>query len=105
MVSRESRARQFLPFDALNGFEEALREKEIEYEEKIELTDEVKEEISNVLYQIEKGDNIKIRYYHRNKYVDIIGTVKKVDKIKKKVVFLNEVKVDIENIIKIKRCS
>ena len=43
MVSRESRARQFLPFDALNGFEEALREKEIEYEEKIELTDEVKE--------------------------------------------------------------
>ena len=34
MVSRVDRAKQFLPFDALKGLQEALREKEIEYEEK-----------------------------------------------------------------------
>ena len=33
MLSREERARQFMPFDALKGFNEALREKEKEYEE------------------------------------------------------------------------
>ena len=34
-----SRAKQFLPFDALKGLQEALREKEIEHEEKIELSE------------------------------------------------------------------
>ena len=34
MGSRVDRAKQFLPFDALKGLQEALREKEIEYEEK-----------------------------------------------------------------------
>ena len=29
-MNRTSRAKQFLPFDALVGFQEALREKEIE---------------------------------------------------------------------------
>ena len=38
MISKASRAKQFLPFDALVGFRDALREKEIEKEEKIELT-------------------------------------------------------------------
>ena len=35
-----SRAKQFLPFDALKGLQEALREKEQEQEEKIELSEE-----------------------------------------------------------------
>ena len=39
-ISKLDRAKQFLPFDALSGFREALREKEIEYEEKIELTEQ-----------------------------------------------------------------
>ncbi len=29
MLSKEERPRQFLPFDALNGFRKALKEKEI----------------------------------------------------------------------------
>ena len=33
-VNRIARAKQFLPFDALKGLKEALRKKEIEYEEK-----------------------------------------------------------------------
>ena len=36
-VNRVSRAKQFLPFDALKGFQEALREKEVEYEEYMDL--------------------------------------------------------------------
>ncbi len=40
-ISRADRAKQFLSFDALKGFSEALREKEIEYEEKKELSEEL----------------------------------------------------------------
>jgi len=38
--NRGNRAKQFLPFDALKGFQEALREKEREFEEKRELSEE-----------------------------------------------------------------
>ena len=43
-ISRADRAKQFLPFDALSGLQEALRKKEIECEDKIEL-DEGREQI------------------------------------------------------------
>ena len=103
MVSRESRAKQFLPFDALNGFYDALKERETEYIDKAELSDEVKEHISNVLCSIEKKDIIKVRYYTPREYIDIVGIVEKVDPIKKKIVFINEVKIDFENIVNIKK--
>ena len=48
-ISRENRARQFLPFDALKGLQEALREKEIELDERKELSEESIEELSNNL--------------------------------------------------------
>ena len=48
MSSRVSRAKQFLPFDSLKGFNEALSEKRIEKEEKRELCDEVLMELNNI---------------------------------------------------------
>ena len=43
------RSNQFLPFDALKGLSLALREKEIVYDKKRELSEEVMEEISNTI--------------------------------------------------------
>ena len=85
MESRENRAKQFLPFDALKGLKEALREKEIEYEEKIELTEESYIELQNELNKIEDGSYVKIRYYRNKKYVDIEGIVTNIDYIRKKI--------------------
>lgn len=34
-MSKEMRAKQFMPFDALKGLHAALREKEIEHENKV----------------------------------------------------------------------
>ena len=64
-ISRENRARQFLPFDALKGLQEALREKEIELDERKELSEESIEELSNNLQLIERGDNVRLTYYHQ----------------------------------------
>ena len=43
---REERARIFMPFDALTGFKEALKEKEKVHIARKELSDEVNEELS-----------------------------------------------------------
>lgn len=101
MESRENRAKQFLPFDALKGLKEALIEKEIEYEEKIELTEESYIELQNELNKIEYGSYVKIRYYRNKKYVDIEGVVTNIDYIKKKIQINETSNINICDIIKI----
>ena len=87
MVNRVARAKQFLPFDALKGLQEALseKEKEIEYEEKKELSEETLAELNNRFNQIEKGSYVKIRYYRNGRYSEIKGIVTYIDYIKKKI--------------------
>ena len=85
VVNRIARAKQFLPFDALKGLQEALREKEIEYEEKKELSEETLAELNNRFNQIEKGSYVKIRYYKNGRYSEIKGIVTYIDYIKKKI--------------------
>ena len=58
--NRVARARQFLPFDALKGLQEALREKEIEYEVKKDLSEDCLNELNNKFNQIEKDGWILI---------------------------------------------
>lgn len=52
------RAKQFAPFAALKGFEEALRAKEKIIVPKIELTEESMEDLNRKLLCIEKKDMI-----------------------------------------------
>lgn len=85
MGSNVNRAKQFLPFDALKGLQEALREKEIEYEEKIELSEERLNELEIEFNKLEKGSCIKIKYYKNRQYVNISGIVTNIDYIKKKI--------------------
>ena len=59
-MSREDRAKQFMPFDALKGLSEELRKKEIEYEDRRELSEETLEELSEEFNNIENGDIIKM---------------------------------------------
>lgn len=83
--NRIARAKQFLPFDALKGLQEALKEKEIEYEEKKELSEDTLAELNNKFNQIEKGSFVKIRYYRNGRYSEIKGIVTNIDYIKRKI--------------------
>ena len=85
MRSNVNSAKQLLPFDALKGLQEALREKEIEYEEKIELSEERLNELEIEFNKLEKGSYIKIKYYKNRQYVNISGIVTNIDYIKKKI--------------------
>ncbi len=96
-----SRAKQFLPFDALKGLQEALREKEQEQEEKIELSEESLLELNNSFNKIEIGSKVKIKFYKNNKYVEISGTITNIDYIKKKIQIENFQNINISDIVSI----
>ena len=76
----ENRAKQFIPFSALKGYEEALRAKEKVVVPKMELSDEKKEELNRKLQQVQKNDIITVVYFHQNEYLQMEGMVSKMDK-------------------------
>lgn len=86
------RARQFLPFDALKGFREALKEKERIKVAKIELSEDEEVIISNRLTQVKKGMIVKIVHYSNQEYIETTGMVSKIDLVYHK---LTIVKLDI----------
>ena len=100
MDNRGDRAKQFLPFDALKGFQEALREKEREFEEKRELSEESLKVLDEELNKIEIRSRVKIKYYKNRKYVNIDGIVTNIDFIKKKIK-INEENINIGDIVEI----
>lgn len=85
MLSRSDRARQFLPFDALNGFQLALREKEKIYVDRIELTEEKEEELAEKLMIVDTESIVEIVYYANGQYLKIKGKVEKIEPIKRKI--------------------
>lgn len=75
----ENRAKQFVPFAALKGYEEALRAKEKIVVEKIELSEEKKAELDFKLHQIQRNDIIKVVYFCKDEYLKIEGMVSRLD--------------------------
>lgn len=78
-MSREERAKQFMPFAALKGYEEALREKEKVVVEKIELSEERKAELDEKLHQVQKNDMVTVVYFHEDEYLKVTGMVSRFD--------------------------
>lgn len=101
VVNKVARAKQFLPFDALKGLQEALREKEIEYEEKRELAEDPLNELNNKFNQIENGSYVTIKFYKNGKYSEIKGSVTNIDYIKKKIQLNKKYNINICDIINI----
>ena len=77
MVS--DRARQFMPFSALKGFHELLKEKERIITAKKELSEEDMRELSEKLVLVKKGMMIKVMYFYRGEYIIAEGMVTAID--------------------------
>ena len=106
-MSLENRAAQFAPFAALVGYSEAIEESQEYKEEKIILAKDKKDELEEKLRQLNKGNVIEIKYYSMNKkkYLIYKGTIKQIDKVEKKIVFINRDSIQIKDIIDIKLLS
>ena len=64
------RAKIFMPFDALKGFKEALKEKEKIVVDRIELSEEEKDKLIYKLDNLKKGMLVKLVYYNLQEYIE-----------------------------------
>ena len=78
-MSREERAKQFMPFAALKGHQEALRKKEKILVSKAELSEEYQEELDRKLRQVKKKDIITVVYFCKGEYLKLTGMVSRID--------------------------
>ena len=79
-MSRLQRAKQFMPFAALKGFETLLAAVARPKESRVELSEDQIEEVNKVLQTVRGGDWVRIVYYDKHKYTELIGPVELIGK-------------------------
>ncbi len=77
MVS--DRAGQFMPFAALRGFYDIIRERERVVVPKHEIAEDKASELSEKMKLVERGMMVKVLYYSNDEYVSVEGIVSKID--------------------------
>lgn len=78
-MSREERAKQFMPFAALKGYPEALKKKEKIIVEKRELSEEYGEELDQKLRQVRRNDMVSVIYFCKGEYLKVTGMISRID--------------------------
>ena len=96
------RAKQFMPFSALKGFEEAVKAKERMKEPKVILGEDARQELNFKLQGILPGDRVRAEYYYESRYVTVRGRVKKIDALGRRI-HLEEIKIPIDDLKDIER--
>lgn len=79
-MSRLQRAKQFMPFAALKGFEALLAAVARPKESRVELSEDQIEEVNKVLQIVRGGDWVRIVHYDKHKYTELIGPVEVINK-------------------------
>lgn len=79
MSDRADRAKQFIPFDALKGFREALLEKERILADRTVLSEDMADHIDRMLRQISVGMTVSVVYFHNGEYQKKTGLVSRLD--------------------------
>jgi len=78
-MSVEQRAKQFMPFAALRGLPESLALKEKVIVPKVELSEEMAEELDRKMHLLEKGKVATIIYFAKDEYLKKTGMVARID--------------------------
>lgn len=110
-LSIEQRAAQFAPYSALSGYGDAIKETARITENKIELSDDEKNKIDDILQQIMKEisnkPKVTITYFipdmkkNGGKYNTQVGNIKRVDEFKQIIILEDETEIPIQDIIEI----
>lgn len=99
-MSIENRAKQFSPFAAIRGLQDALEKKERIIVEKIELSEEMAEELDRKMQQLEKGRIVTVVYFAGDNYLKKTGIVARIDK-SSQVLQIVDTKIDFKDILDI----
>ncbi len=101
-MNRLDRARQFMPFSPLDGYDNLISANKIVTEERKELSEEQAEHLSRQIMAVNRGDIITVRYYHGGAYIDFTGKVSNIDYTFRKITIIKTV-IPFEDIFDIKR--
>ena len=101
MISQEERAKQFMPFAALTGYDDVLRQKERIYVAEPELSDDMKEEIDRTLHELVPGMMVELVFYSDGAFEKVVGMVSKILPEKMQIIIVKRA-VSIENIYSLK---
>lgn len=78
-MSVQNRAKQFMPFAALAGYEDALAAKEKIIVPKIELSEDMALELDRKMQLLEKGKMVSVTYYKNGEYLKQTGLIAKIN--------------------------
>lgn len=111
-MSIMERAAQFSPFAALTGYSESVKETARLTKGKIELSEDMKNEIDMKLQLIEEHikekPEISVLYFIKDKkksggdYNEYIGIIRRIDKVNGKLIFVDKTSISLKDIIDIK---
>lgn len=104
-MPRQDRAKQFAPFDALKGLQDALRLKEYQHERinKSQVQEEKADEISKVLINLEKGDRACVTYFENGHNKNLSGEVKLL--IDQRILKVGSNKINLDDVLDIKKIN
>ncbi len=98
------RAKQFMPFASLRGFDEEVRKKERVEIDKKNLTEEEQTELSQKVISLKKGDLVTVVYYLFGEYKRNTGIITALDLTLKNLTIVKN-KIDFEDIYSIDKVS
>ena len=103
-MPNDLRVAQFMPFDSLKGFKEAIKEKERVVVDIKELSPDLEEDIDYKLHQINVSDMVSIVYLKKNVYLKAEGIISKIN-IEEKYIQIVKEKISFNSIYKIEKLN
>lgn len=94
------RAKQFSPFAAIRGLEEALAKKEKIPVPRPEYSEEMSEKLNKRLCKLKKGKEASVKYYGNEEFLWAYGAVKEIDTVNR-VLKIENIKIDFDDILNI----
>lgn len=96
----QDRAKQFMPFAALKGLPDALAAREKITVAKIELSEEMAEELNRRMHGLAKGKMASVVYFHKDEYIRITGMVARIDETSRILQIVNT-KISFDDILEV----
>lgn len=89
-MDKADRAKQFMPFAVLRGYEKLINETKTTKQPRREMTAEKANELNSKILKIKKHDVIKIVYYEDGAYVSTEGVVTAIDLVFKSITIVKK---------------
>lgn len=102
-MSRADRAKQFMPFAALKGFEEAIERAGKPVVERVILGEDAQAELDASLRALRPGERVCITFYQDREYISLSGPVTGTDGINRRI-FLSGRPIPIDDIAAVSPC-